>query len=315
MRAVVTGGTGFIGNAIVKRLLCDGWDVIIIDNLYDPVCRSIADGFNGTYRLINMDVVDIEGLQMDGIDIVFHFAAHYANVRSLEEPMLNVKTNMVGTMAVLEFCRKNNVKTLMYASSSGVYGNSEQLPFTENASICPSTPYEVTKYAGEILCSGYCKIYNISLVAPRFFNVYGPGDMPGGFRSAVPNFFKKALSGNELCITGDSISRDFTFIDDVVNGVLVGAKAAKGSFSQVEYIYNISTGDEVFILDLAKEIKLLTGSTSQIVLGGMRGWDNAPRRVGDNTKFKNLFPVAANNMRDIKTGLSDSLEWYKAVCK
>jgi len=315
MRAVITGGTGFIGNAIVKRLLRDGWDVVVIDNMYDPVFRLINDGFEGTYRLINIDIVDMDNLQIDGVDVVFHFAAHYANVRSLEEPMLNVKTNMLGTMAVLEFCRKNNVKTLMYASSSGVYGDSDQLPFTEDASICPSTPYEVTKYAGEILCSGYCKIYNISLVAPRFFNVYGPGDMPGGFRSVVPNFFALAMAGDDICITGDHVSRDFTFIDDVVAGVLAGVEMSKKSVFRIEYVYNISTGDEVFIIDLAEEIKKITGSTSRIVLGKMRNWDNAPRRVGDNTKFKKLFPREATWMRGIETGLTDSLKWYEAVCK
>ena len=203
----------------------------------------------------------------------------------------------------------------MYASSSGVYGDSEQLPFTEDARICPSTPYEVTKYAGEILCSGYCKIFNISLVSPRFFNVYGYGDMPGDFRAVVPNFFRLALRGDDICITGDNVSRDFTFIDDVVHGVLSGTKKALDDMSRVEIVYNISTGQETFILDLAEEIKRLIKSESKIVLGKMRSWDNAPRRVGDNTKYKKLFPGAAKNMRDVADGLVDSLKWYKGACK
>ena len=315
MKALVTGGAGFIGNAIVKQLLRAGWKVVVIDSLFDSTCRCIDDGFEGTYQFISMDVADMADIEIHDIDVVYHFAAHYANVRSLKEPLLNVKTNMIGTMAVLEFCRKNKVTTLMYASTSGVYGGSERLPFSETDSICPSTPYECTKYAGEILCSGYCKIYNISLVAPRFFNVYGPGDMPGGYRSVVPNFFKKAFNNEDILITGKQVSRDFTYIDDVVNAVQAGVVGVLHNANRTESIYNIATNKEVFIIDLAEAIKRLTNSDSKIMPGEMRNWDNAPRRVGSNTLFTDLLPDAAKQMRNISDGLEDSLKWYGAVCR
>lgn len=320
MKAVVTGGTGFIGDAIVRQLLAQGHEVVVVDNNFDPHCRFVDSAVNGgrisagTYELLPMDVREMAALKIEDVDMVFHLAAHYANERSLREPMLAVSVNMVGTMAVLEFCRKNGVKKLMYASSSGVYGGVDVVAYAESVRAKPMTPYEVTKYSGEVLCSGYCKLYDISLVSPRFFNVYGPGDLGGEWRAVIPNFFSLALRGQPLIVTGTYASRDFTYIDDVVSGVFAGIERVEQAPGPIEVIYNIATGREVFIKELASMIIDLTGASSEIVIRELRNWDNAPRRVGDIHKYRALFPEAAERMRSIQQGLEDSLDWYKAVC-
>jgi len=317
MRYLVTGGTGFIGGAMVNRLLHDQHKVVVVDNMFDPTFRTLADQQNRQLQLHTIDVRDLDSLlKIDGeFDAVFHYAAHYANTRSLKEPMENVSINMLGTMAILEFCRQRSVKKLVYASSSGVYGAMEIVAYSENQPPRPSTPYEVTKYSGELLCDGYCQIYDISLTAPRYFNVYGPGDVPGDWRAVIPMFFRLAKCSEPLVITGKNVSRDFTYIDDVIGGTLAGLERLSEAPARITLVYNIGTGAEVFVTSLAKKIKaLVPGSKSEIVVAEQRYWDNAPRRVADCHKYQALFPAQANSMRNIDAGLRDAAPWYLDVC-
>jgi nucleoside-diphosphate-sugar epimerase len=316
MKALVTGGMGFIGGAVVNKLLRDGNRVVVVDNMFDPVFRTMADQRNRKLTLHTLDCRNLDGLLKldDDIDVVFHFAAHYANERSLQEPLASVSINMLGTMAVLEFCRIRGVKRLVYASSSGVYGSMDIVAYSENQPPAPSTPYEVTKYSGELLCSGYCEIYGISLVAPRYFNVYGPGDVAGEWRAVIPKFFALAKRGEPLVITGENASRDFTYIDDVVEGTLAGLTRVDEAPSRITLIYNIGTGREVFVKHLAGLVVKVSGSKSEVITKPKRNWDNAPRRVADCHKYQALFPDIANRMRSIDTGLQDACEWYMDVC-
>ena len=134
MRYLVTGGTGFIGGAVVNRLLRMDHKVVVVDNMFDPTFRTLEDQANRKLNLHTIDVRDLDKLlQIEGeFDAVFHYAGHYANTRSLAEPLENVSINMVGTMSVLEFCRQKGVKKLIYASSSGVYGAMEIVAYSEN---------------------------------------------------------------------------------------------------------------------------------------------------------------------------------------
>ena len=317
MRAVVTGGCGFIGSGVVKHLMEDGWDVIVIDNFYDGRIRNLPSVKQGTLQILPIDVCDMAELYGPGfnnIDWIFHIAGHYANIRSLLEPMLNIKTNMMGTMAALMFARNHNVKNFMYASSSGVYGAMDVVAYAENSQPKPSTPYECTKYAGETLCCGWGEIYKMSIVSPRFFNVYGPGDVPGEYRAVIPNFFRKALRGEEIHITGERASRDFTYIDDVVNAILAGVNRAM-EMPGLELVYNIATGRETFIVKLAEQIISMCESQSELIISEKRDWDNALRRVGDVHKFRALFPQEAASMRLVEDGLRACSVWYKEVCR
>lgn len=313
MKAVVTGGMGFIGNALTTRLMRDGWEVIVIDTMADPYVRLTNTGY-GKFRLIKEDICFMEDWEAEGVDAVFHFAAHFANVKSLDEPMENVRVNMLGTMAVLEFCRKNKVKSLVYASSSGVYGGVDSFLYTEDMTPKPSTPYEVTKYSGEILCAGYCEIYGINFSSPRFFNVYGVGDVDGEFRCVIPNFFRKAIEGRDIVVTGEDSGRDFSYIDDVIDAVIAGYNYVDEGDSIRQITYNISTGKETKIIDLAKIIIDLVNSDSKVKIEPRRFWDNTPRRVGSTEKFAEFFEKEYKGMRDIADGLSESLSWYNSVC-
>jgi len=315
MKALVTGGLGFIGGAVARHLLREGYDVWLLDNMYDPTMTIQSGMPNSMVNLHTIDVADLSGLkELSGdIDTVFHFAGHYANVRSLEEPMESIKTNMLGTMAILEFCREREIKKLMYASSSGVYGAKEVVAYSESSPPKPSTPYEVGKYSGELLCSGFCEIFDINLIAPRFFNVYGPGDVPGKYRAVIPKFFQTALKGDPLVVTGKMVSRDFTYIDDVVAGIMAGMRRMDEAPDRIELVYNIGTGTEVFITELAETIKKVTKSESEVLVEELRFWDNAPRRVADTHKYRALFPKQEDAMRSVEKGLEDAADWYMEV--
>jgi len=315
MKALVTGGLGFIGGALVSRLLDEGWEVLVVDSMEDNVIRMPKRGKSYVFEILPGDISQLASTRIPKVDVVFHFAAHYANEKSLAEPIKSIETNVLGTMAVLEFCKQNSVERLVYASSSGVYGGMDVVAYSEDAKPGPNTPYEVGKYSAEVLCEGFCSIYGISLVAPRFFNVYGEGDIPGPWRSVMPLFFKKALCNEEVVVTGTSCSRDFTYIDDVIDGVLAGLQRTHEAPDRISLIYNIATGTEVFIKNLAYQIVELVASTSMITLNEARGWDNAVRRVGDTHKFRALFPTVANSMMPIEDGLTKSVGWYKDVCK
>lgn len=314
MRALVTGGAGFIGGALVERLVADGHSVTVFDDFSCGTMRWKGDKI-GCVSVLNKDIEEIRDLKIENVDWVFHFAGHFANIKSLEQPMENVRVNMLGTMAVLQFCLLNNVKKLMYASSSGVYGAMDIVAYAENMSPRPATPYEVTKYSGEILCDGFSSIYGMSLVSPRFFNVYGPGDLPGPYRCVIPNFYRKALRGEKIEITGKMASRDFTYIEDVVDGILAGVTRVEEAPGRMTLVYNIATGQEVFISKLAGMIVKATGSESKVEIVEQRFWDNALRRVGDVHKFRALFPDQAEKMRRIDKGLKDAHSWYTEVCK
>jgi UDP-glucose 4-epimerase len=187
--------------------------------------------------------------------------------------------------------------------------------YAENNPPRPATPYEVTKYSGELLCEGWCNIYGIRLVAPRYFNVYGPGDVPGVWRAVIPNFTRKAIHGEEIVVTGPKASRDFTFIDDAVTLTLAGLKRVTEAPSPIQLIYNVGTGTEVFIKHLAETIKEIYQSTSKITVTELRHWDNAPRRVADCHKVQALFPGEFSGVRRIEEGLRLSQDWYQKVCR
>jgi len=315
MKALVTGGLGFIGSALVSRLQHEGWEVLVVDTMEDSVIRMQSRADSSIVEILPGDISRLANTHIPKIDVVFHFAAHYANERSLAEPLKSIETNVLGTIAVLNFCRYNAVPRLVYASSSGVYGGMDVVAYSEDAKPGPQTPYEVGKYSAEVLCEGFCNIYDISYVAPRFFNVYGKGDIPGQWRSVIPLFFRSALSGMTLNVTGKTCSRDFTYIDDVIDGVMAGLQRIEEAPGRISLIYNIATGVEVFIKTAADLIVKLTGSPSEVEVKEPRNWDNALRRVGDTHKFRALFPDVANSMIQLADGLNKSLSWYMDVCK
>ena len=228
MKAIVTGAAGFIGSHLCERLLADGLDVVGVDNFdefYDPkikrsnirTCLS-----NSRFRLVEEDIRDAE--KMDEItsedaDIIVHLAAKAGVRPSIAQPALYADVNISGTMTLLEAAKKNHISKFVFASSSSVYGNNKKVPFSEDDNVdFPISPYAATKKAGELICHTYYHLYGIPVTCLRFFTVYGPRQRPD---LAIHKFARLIERGKPIPVYGDgSMMRDFTYIDDIVQGVL-----------------------------------------------------------------------------------------------
>ncbi len=236
MKVLVTGGAGFIGSHLVERLLGLGHDVVCLDNFndfYDPAIkhRNIEKAFwSNRYTLVSGDILDkelLEKLFSEGLDGVVHLAA-WAGVRpSIERPMIYQQVNIEGTLNLLEKCREHKVDRFVFASSSSVYGGRTNVPFRETDNVMkPISPYAATKAAGEVLCYTYHHLHKINIHALRFFTVYGPRQRP---EMAIHLFARKMLNDEPISAFGDgNSSRDYTYVDDIIDGVTASLLRCKG---------------------------------------------------------------------------------------
>ena len=236
MKVLVTGGAGFIGSHLVERLLGLGHEVVCLDNFndfYDPALkrRNIEKAFwSSRYTLVSGDILDKELLEKvfaDKPDVVVHLAA-WAGVRpSIEKPEIYQKVNIEGTMNLLEQCRKLGVYKFVFASSSSVYGGRLDVPFLETDNVMmPISPYAASKVAGEALCFTYHHLFGIHVHSLRFFTVYGPRQRP---EMAIHLFARKMSEDEPIRAFGDgNSSRDYTYIDDIIDGVTASTLNCKG---------------------------------------------------------------------------------------
>ena len=228
MKTIVTGGCGFIGSHIVDRLVNDGHEVIIIDNLSSGSMRNIEHHKgNPKVQFNQADIADYGSILplFKGVDCVFHLAALADIVPSIEKPMAYHRSNVDGTISVLESCRHNNVGRIIYAASSSCYGIPDKYPTPETQAISPQYPYALTKNVGEQYCMHWHNIYGMNITALRFFNVYGPRARTSGTYGAVFGvFLAQKLNGRPYTVVGDGKqTRDFTFVTDIVNACVTAA--------------------------------------------------------------------------------------------
>jgi len=222
MKALVTGGCGFIGSHLVDRLVNDGHEVIILDNLSSGSLRNIEHhkGSNKV-QFHQVDIAENDKITplFKEVNKVFHLGALADIVPSIERPMNYHHSNVDGTISVLEACRHNNVKRVIYAASSSCYGIPAKYPTPETEAISPQYPYALTKYVGEEYCMHWHKIYGLNITSLRFFNVYGPRARTSGTYGAVFGvFLAQKLNGKPYTVVGDGKqTRDFTFVTDIVN--------------------------------------------------------------------------------------------------
>lgn len=266
MKALVTGGAGFIGSHLCKRLLKDGYEVICLDNFdsyYDPRLKrnNIAPLLNKPgFKLIEGDVCDqplAREIICSGIDYVFHYAARAGVRASVEDPEKPHRVNATGTLNILEACLNSKVKKLINASSSSVYGKVAYLPFDEAHPQNPISPYGVSKLAAEHYCRVFSEIHGLPTISLRLFTVYGPGIRPD---LAISIFTRQALKKETIEVFGDgNRTRDFTCIDDVVEANLLAMDKGNGG------VYNIGSGNRISINELAGKIIKITGSTSGVI--------------------------------------------------
>jgi len=308
---LVTGGAGCIGtNLCMKLAELNAEKVILLDDLssaYEwnvPKAKSIV--------FVKGSVLDDEMLKRvfeEKPDYVFHLAAHFANQNSVDNPETDLMVNGLGTLKVLQYANLVNVKRFVYSSSGcGVYGLDSKMPFEEHdISISLHTPYQVTKLLGELYTNYFHNLYSLPIVNARFFNVYGPGEVPGKYRNVIPNFFYWAMKGQgqALPITGDGTeTRDWTYVDDIIDGLLaMGIKE-----EAVGEAINLGSGKEHRVIDMANMVNALTGNEAGIKYVERRNWDVKTRLLSSIEKARRLLDYKPQ--MEFEYGLKRVHEWF-----
>ena len=252
-KVLVTGGAGAIGNNLVRTLVEAGTKmVIVLDNFSSSYEWNVPPLPNVMFVKGDVtDDVDVKRVFSEAPEMVFHLAAFFANQNSIDYPEKDLRVNGLGTLKVLEYSKFCKVKRFIYASSGcSIYGSKAPLPLKEEfMSMNLSTPYQITKMLGELYCNFFYNQYGLPVVKTRFFNSYGPGEVPGQYRNVIPNFIYWAMKGKILPITGTGEeTRDFTYVEDLVDGLL-----RAGHFeSAIGQEFNLASGKETKIIELAK---------------------------------------------------------------
>ena len=279
MRALVTGGAGFIGSHLVDALVAQGDEVAVLDDL----ASGYADNVNASARLIVGDVATGEDVRdaIEGAELVFHLAAARSVSRSVEQPISTDRTNTSGTLTVLEAAREAGVRRVVCTSSSSVYGGASDTPTPESAPLVPRSPYAVSKLAGEQYARVYSELHGLETVTLRLFNVFGPRQRPdSAYAAVIPLFIAALRSGVPAQIHGDGRqSRDFTYIDDTVSGYLAAATAPAEKCSG--RVFNIAGGGEHDLLELLSALERLLDVRIEPVHADPRAGD-VRRSCADN---------------------------------
>jgi nucleoside-diphosphate-sugar epimerase len=306
---LVTGGAGAIGSNLVKALnQIETKKIIILDDLSSSYEWNIPA--SPKVAFIKGSILDDEKLKWafkEKPQIIYHLAAHFANQNSVDNPETDLMVNGMGTLKVLEYSQLLGVERFIYASSGcGVYGADSKMPFEEHdVSLKLYTPYQVTKMLGELYTNYFYNLYHLPIVNARFFNSYGPGEVPGKYRNVIPNFFFWSIKKQPLPITGTGEeTRDFTYVGDIVNGLLAMAyyKEAIGE------AFNLATNSEIKIGDLAKWILELTHNNAGTVFKEKRDWDKKNRLLASIEKARTV--LGYNPQEGMSAGLKNTYEWF-----
>ena len=258
MKSLVTGGAGFIGSHIVDKLIELGHEVLVIDNESSEVHEHFYYNDRAKYYILDIANYGDTRYLYDGVDYVFHCAAESRIQPAIENPLLAVKTNTLGTATVLQCAREAEVKRVMYSSTSSGYGLKNTPPLDENMPDDCLNPYSVSKVSGEKLCKMYTDLFGLDTVIFRYFNVYGPREpLKGPYAPVVGLFLRQKSFGQPLTIVGDGTQRrDFTHVDDVVNANILAMQHQElyGNSGVFGKVYNVGTGKNHSVLELARMI-------------------------------------------------------------
>tara|TARA_B100001057_G_C22855999_1_gene952696 strand:- start:86 stop:1018 length:933 start_codon:yes stop_codon:yes gene_type:complete len=304
---LITGGAGFIGQNLVKHFQ-KKYKVFIIDNFSSKGVRKKYLFNNKNVIFIKDDISNFSNaykkLRNIKVDYLIHAAAHFANENSIINPDKDLKTNILGTLNILEYSRKKRIKKFIYLSSSCVYG--ERSFAKEEDTINPvETPYAASKYSAELYVQFFKNFHKLNTSIVRVFNTYGPGELNHKYRNVIPRFIDNALKNKNLIITGTgNETRDFTFIDDLVKilDVLIKSK-------NIPNIINSCTGIKTKTQTLANIIIKLTKSKSKIKFLKLRNWDRVKNRLGSTKKINKILNI--QKFTNLKDGLRETIEWFK----
>jgi len=322
MDILVTGGAGFIGSHLCERLLKAGNNVLIIDNLnnfYNPEIkernlkeiRSTMPSY-GKLKIYKTDIRDLEDIEPafkeNKIDSIIHLAA-MAGVRpSISDPLLYTDVNIKGTVNLLELCKRYNVKKFIFASSSSVYGNNEKVPFSEDDNVdFPISPYAATKKAGELICYNYHHLYDMSIICPRFFTVYGPRQRPD---LAIHKFTDYIFKEKEIPFYGDgSTERDYTYIDDIVDGIMKSIEWISGKEKKYG-IFNLGEARTISLKHMVETLERIIGKEAKVKAMPMQPGD-VMRTFADVSKAKRILGYSPTT--SFEKGIEKFVEWYKVI--
>lgn len=313
---LITGGAGFIGSSLSERLIKEGNRVVTIDNFCDFYNPTIKENNvkelikNPNFKLYRNDIRDRESVKRifeeNNIDIVMHLAA-MAGVRpSIENPVLYQEVNCMGTQNILEEMKTYNVKNLVMASSSSVYGNCKEVPFKENMIVdFAISPYAATKKANEVMTHVYHKLFDMNVIMLRFFTVYGPKQRPD---LAINKFTRLMLEDKEIPMFGDgTTSRDYTYIDDIIDGIIRSCNYVENN-NDVYEILNLGNSSPVSLKEMINTIGQAIGVNPKIKQLPMQLGD-VDRTFADISKAKKL--IGYNPKTSFKEGIENFVEWYK----
>jgi len=308
-KILVTGGAGCVGSNLSRKLAeLNAEKVIVLDNLSSAYTWNIPT--NENIEFIKGDILDDSALKRvfkEKPDYVFHLAAHFANQNSVDNPEKDLMVNGIGILKVLQYAQIIGVERFVYSSSGcGVYGLDSKMPFKEHdISISLHTPYQVTKLLGELYTNYFHNLYDLPIVNARFFNVFGPGEVPGKYRNVIPNFFFWAMTGNPLPITGDgSETRDWTYVEDIVDGLIeMGIRE-----EAIGEAINLGSGEDQKVIDMANTVNELTGNEEGIKFMPRRKWDAKTKLLSSIEKAETILDYKPK--MKFKDGLKMTYGWF-----
>jgi len=314
MHYLITGGAGFIGSNLTRRLFSTEKEIFItcIDD-FDPFyseeikklnISSFRDNVN--FRLVNTDLAttsakDLAEKIKDPVDVIVHLAAKAGVRPSILNPLSYQQANVIGLQNLLDFAKETNCKQFVFASSSSVYGINDHYPWKEDEQLMPISPYAMTKLAGEMLGHVYSKLFDIRFIGLRFFTVYGPGQRPD---LAIHKFTKTILNNKPIGMYGDgTTSRDYTYVDDTIQGIIGAMKYDKTNFE----VINLGNNYSVSLKELINSIEKVTGKKAIIEqLPDQPG--DVPKTFADISKAKNL--LGYNPQIKLNEGLEKFYRWF-----
>lgn len=304
MKALVTGGAGFIGSNLVRLLVTEGLSVTVLDSLVSGY-RDNINVLSGV-ELIVGDVRDtsIVDLAMKDVEVVFHLAASVGNTRSIEHPLVDAEINVIGTLNVLEAARRHRVRKVVFSSSAGIFGELKTLPIKEDHSVEPDSPYGATKLCAEKLCLVYAKLHSLEAICLRYFNVFGVNQRYDEYGNVIPIFAHKLIFGQPITIFGDGEqTRDFVNVRDVAFANLMA-----GLNRGVSGAFNVGSGTRITINSLLKKMKALSGLTTAVSYGPPRKGD-VRDSMADISRLQSAIGFQPSVQFD--DGLREYMSWAK----
>ncbi len=305
MKVLVTGGAGFIGSHLVDRLIKENHKVVVVDNL----STGKKENLNPKARFYQIDIQDTEISQIfqkEKPEVVFHFAAQIDVRKSVEDPMSDAKINILGSLNLLDNCKKYKVKKFIFSSSVGVYGEPKTLPVKENHPLNPIAPYPITKLAIEKYLN-YFQTQGLDFVSLRYSNIYGPRQSSGGEGGVVAIFIDKILKGERPIIFGNGKqTRDFLYVDDAVKAAILALNAPSSS------IYNVGTNKEIAINDLLELLSKILKVKVKPIFQSLRQGEIIKSRTDYSKAKKELNWQPKYNLEE---GLEETVRFFKENLK